>query len=507
MSVLDFGRFHPPMYYWPSEDDLSLLETKLNSLDICNKLHDELFKYLNGKWTVVLCEGDLRIRDTFISRFKMTRKDTSNHCRKINAMMQTHQPLWKEMKKLSILQSKSRFGTQHVSIDLRKEKIEERIFLILDQYVGMTLPVGGPDPFPPGPVGDSPIHDCFLLGLHDLGKKIISKYYGTPRLISVPYRNDLLPWRISTSEVQTLRDSSPWENGLYTGETILHIAIVQEEVEVVRYLLENGIEISSRATGAFFQPRFISSRYTDLSFTQSLVARLAGINGDRGEFATMKQIENVHSGCYYGEYPLSFAASVGNVEICNLLYENCWEQRSSNRSAGERDPIDGTSLEQDEMTRILENRSIAKLNHYKSFIEESEDLLSDDDCTQTTKKEKLFMWKFVNAADSLGNTAMHIAVIHNRKGIIDWLMTKEEGRHGLDLLNNDGFTPLTLAARIGHVEIFHHILDRHMSQIAWTYGRVGRLSKLFLNFRCFHCVVFARFGCYEQTFYRWTRTE
>jgi hypothetical protein len=73
---------------------------------------------------------------------------------------------------------------------------------------------------------------------------------------------------------------------------------------------------------------------------------------------------------------------------------------------------------------------------------------------------------------------MHIAVIHNRKGIIDWLMMKEEGRHGLDLLNNDGFTPLTLAARIGRVEIFQHILYRHMSQIAWTYGRVGLFVQL-----------------------------
>jgi ankyrin repeat protein len=475
MSVLGSAVFHQTatQHCWPSEDDLTLLEANLNSFDICKKLHEELFKYLNGKWTVVLCETDMRIRDTFISRFKMTRKDTSNHCRKINAMMQTNQPLWKQMKKLSALKSQSRFCCDMKSINLRKEKTEEKIFQILDQYYGMTSPDGESDPFPPGPVGDSPIHDCFLLGLHDFGKKIISKYYGTSHLISVPYRNDLLPWRSSTEEIKKC-NSVPLEKGLYTGETILHIAIVQEEVEVVRYLLENGIDISSRAIGAFFQPRFISSRYTDLSFTQSLMVRLAGINLDREEFEAMKQIENVHSGCYYGEYPLSFAVSVGNIEICNLLYDACWERRS----AVERNPIDGfsdePSSERDKMENILENRSIAKLSHYKSFVEENDDLLSDEDCAQITMKEKLVMWRFVNAADSLGNTAMHIAVIHNRKGVIDWLMTKEEGRHSLDLLNNDGFTPLTLAARNGRVEIFHHILYRHMSQIAWTYGRVSR---------------------------------
>jgi ankyrin repeat protein len=518
LSTAGSTAFHQAatQYFWPSDDDLSTLEVNLNSPDISKELHDELFQYTNGKWTVVLSERDLRIRDIHISKFKMTRKDTSNHCRKINAMMQTNQPLWKEMKKLRSLQCKSRFGIEQTSIDSRKEKIKENIFLILDHYVGLNCSDEGSDPFPPGPVGDNPIHDCFLLGLHDLGKQIIARYYGTSHLISVPYRNDLLPWRKTTDEIQQICNSSTqtWENGLYTGETILHIAIVQEEVEVVRYLLENGIEISSRATGVFFQPRFRSSRRTDLSFTQSLVAYIAGINLDREECIAMNQIENVYSGCYYGEYPLSFAASVGNVEICNLLYEYCWKRRSLKPVSG-RDPTDSNSeersttfSEKNEMENIFENRSIAKLNHYNSFMEEDEDVLSDDDCAQITRTEKLMMWKFVNAADNMGNTAMHIAVIHNRKGIIDWLMSKEEGRHGLDLLNNDGFTPLTLAARFGRVEIFHHILYKHMSQIAWTYGRVCCCTAYISHADSpFNTFSLNRCGCFEQTFYRWIRLE
>ena len=58
------------------------------------------------------------------------------------------------------------------------------------------------------------------------------------------------------------------------------------------------------------------------------------------------------------------------------------------------------------------------------------------------------------------------------KAIIDWLMTKDEGKRGLSLLNREGFTPLTLAARVGNVDAFQHILRRHMSQTAWTYGKV-----------------------------------
>ncbi len=82
------------------------------------------------------------------------------------------------------------------------------------------------------------------------------------------------------------------------------------------------------------------------------------------------------------------------------------------------------------------------------------------------------MWRFLNACDTFGNTAMHMAVFHRRKEVVDWLMTTKEGRDNLNILNFDGFTPLTLAARHGYVDIFHHILYTHMSKVAWKYGKV-----------------------------------
>ena len=39
------------------------------------------------------------------------------------------------------------------------------------------------------------------------------------------------------------------------------------------------------------------------------------------KFLPIFKIRNKDSGTYYGEYPLSFAASVGNLAICKLLYE------------------------------------------------------------------------------------------------------------------------------------------------------------------------------------------
>ena len=86
-------------------------------------------------------------------------------------------------------------------------------------------------PFTAGPVGENPIHTCLLLGLKDTGKRIIERFYPTPEQLNVPYANDLAPWRVSTR-------ASDWDDGLYTGQTCLHIAIVQEDAELVEFLLE-----------------------------------------------------------------------------------------------------------------------------------------------------------------------------------------------------------------------------------------------------------------------------
>ena len=43
------------------------------------------------------------------------------------------------------------------------------------------------------------------------------------------------------------------DGGLFTGETLLHIAIVQHDIDMVKYLLEAGADLDSRALGVFFQ--------------------------------------------------------------------------------------------------------------------------------------------------------------------------------------------------------------------------------------------------------------
>ncbi len=315
--------------------------------------------------------------------------------------------------------------------------------------------------FKPGPVGESPVHDCFLLGLTDIGMEIIDLYYANSSSINVAYKNDLRPLQKDEAENsdRTNQDSSEEEReyGLYTGETLLHIAIVKEDVEMVVYLLQQGIEVSSRATGVFFQPKWIRPHVKDLTLWQRFLSWIAGVDLNLEKFTGVSQEKNDYSACYYGEYPLSFAASVGSVEICKLLFlhiKNTEALCDSNtvQRAGKHSYPNNIKEAMDKFCRLGKSQTFSK--HNKHWNSNSNQLLSE----------------FVNAVDYFGNTALHMAVLHRKMDVIDWLMTTEVA--SLEILNYDGFTPLTYAARLGYVDIYNHILFKHLSRTGWTYGKV-----------------------------------
>jgi ankyrin repeat protein len=246
------------------------------------------------------------------------------------------------------------------------------------------------------------VHICFLLGLKDLGMELVQKHYNTEDLINIPYADDLEPME------KKLVDRKAFDRGLYTGETILHIAIVTCDDLAVRFLLERGASLYARALGVFFMPQWIPALKKQ-SFFQKARAYLLSFTSSE-----VNKNHNEYSQCPYGEYPLSFAASIGKVDICKLIYHH------------------------------------AQLNK----------------CTS-----------IVRAEDSFGNTAMHMAVLHKRQHVVDWLMTIEEGKGCLEHPNKDGLTPLTLAARNGHVDMYNHLLYTHLSRVAWVFGEVPALPR------------------------------
>lgn len=50
-----------------------------------------------------------------------------------------------------------------------------------------------------GPVGDLPMHACFLLGLKDVGLRVIKEFHDTAEKISLEYIDDTLAWQVKHS--------------------------------------------------------------------------------------------------------------------------------------------------------------------------------------------------------------------------------------------------------------------------------------------------------------------
>ena len=127
-----------------------------------------------------------------------------------------------------------------------------------------------------GAISETPIHLLFLNGTKKhiaIAEALLEKY---PELAVDSY-----------------------EDGEYYGETCLHLAIIQNNVKAVQILLETGYtDVHARARGKFFVP----------------------VDINRGD---LKLRKNDFDGfAYYGEYPLSFAASIGNQKIYDLLIQN-----------------------------------------------------------------------------------------------------------------------------------------------------------------------------------------
>mmetsp|Transcript_31859 Transcript_31859/g.80202 ORF Transcript_31859/g.80202 Transcript_31859/m.80202 type:complete len:433 (-) Transcript_31859:26-1324(-) len=284
-----------------------------------------------------------------------------------------------------------------------------------------------------GPMGEAPLHTLFLLSyttsipnqaaIHELCKEFVRTFYFKQK-ISMQYRNNLrffidqeLLFNASVQEDFRPQTSDQGNkvipgrfNGTYTGETVLHIAIVNRDTEMAKWLIDRDAKIDAVANGDFFYPSIIRrprfqalgrdipwkwkmlAHIQDRKLPQEPVMRVW--RNEASAFCSKGSTD--HHLCYFGEVPLSFAASMGCVDICEMLWK-------------------------------------------KSHNEE-------------TNKES-YNAKFLNYQDSFGNSAMHMAVFHRRKEVFDWLI-QHNGKDSLEELNHDGLTPFTLAARLGHVDMY-----------------------------------------------------
>ncbi|KAG8202146.1 hypothetical protein JTE90_010505 [Oedothorax gibbosus] len=212
-----------------------------------------------------------------------------------------------------------------------------------------------------GSVGETVLHLCLLVStpIHtELAKRLLKLY---PKLANDIYQCDE-----------------------YYGENVLHMAIVNEDPVMTKFLLDNGANYNERAIGSFFGPEDQKNSRND---------NLAH------EWVDVPLKTDYKGYVYWGEYPLPFAACLGQEECYRLLL------------AKGADP---------------------------------------------------------DLQDTNGNTVLHILVIQNKLEIFD--MVYECGA-SLDIKNNQGLTPLTLAAKLAMKDIYFHILTLQR-EIYWELGNI-----------------------------------
>ncbi|XP_043509612.1 transient receptor potential cation channel subfamily V member 5 isoform X1 [Frieseomelitta varia] len=132
-----------------------------------------------------------------------------------------------------------------------------------------------------GAVGETILHLCMLhaTAIHiDLAKRLLRFY---PKLINDVYISDE-----------------------YYGESALHIAIVNEDPALVKFLLDSGADVHERCVGNFMCPEDQKASRSD-----SL----------DHEWVCVTPETNYNGYVYWGEYPLSFAACLGQEECYRLI--------------------------------------------------------------------------------------------------------------------------------------------------------------------------------------------
>jgi len=234
----------------------------------------------------------------------------------------------------------------------------------------------------PGPAGELPLHNCMLLRQSTLAKQLIDEMF-TPSIdnfdtslrdVNIPYVSDLDAWK----QMDFLHPLNPYDDGgLFTGETVLHIAVVQEDEDMVQWLIEKkGASVAAKAVGSFFKPRELVRGKKESVVT--VLGRKVAVERSQGH---QRILHNKESQCDFGEYPFSFAASLGAVKIMALMKSVVMKMA-------------------DNSTEYLK---LVKQYPHKMRVPAANMSPADH-----------LAYLLINAPDTEGNTALHMAVLHNQ---------------------------------------------------------------------------------------------
>eukprot|EP00079_Xenopus_tropicalis_P026728 XP_012820641.1 PREDICTED: transient receptor potential cation channel subfamily V member 4-like [Xenopus tropicalis] len=236
-------------------------------------------------------------------------------------------------------------------------------------------------------------------------------------------KNDTIPILINIAEeTDDLEEfiNLPFIDEDYYGQTALHIAIERRCKHYVELLVQKGADVHAQAKGHFFQPK------------------------DEGGYF------------YFGELPLSLAACTNQPEIVKYLTENSHNKADLCR----QDSRGNTVLHA--LVTIADNSP-----ENTKFVTEMYDLL-------IIKYAKLCAKRAIPNNNSMPS----LMTAANPEKIEE----KQEVESLEAILNKEDMTPLMMAAKLGNIGVFQHIIQlemkdeeaRHLSRKFrdWKYGPV-----------------------------------
>ena len=219
----------------------------------------------------------------------------------------------------------------------------------------------------------------------------------------------------------------------------MHIALQASDAQTVDWLLHHGARIDARADGLFFQPM-----------------RIAVLPDNNSTWWWQDKVEeNKRAGCYYGGFPLSFAASTGDVQVAQdiITFATCQIEASLHSSSPFAAWLDAQVLH---LTHNSEE--------FNEQFPEGEEANGGGHGTQLSKRR---LAGLINAQDPHGNTALHMACEHKRPDMVNFLI-RSSAMPSLSLMNADERTPLTLSLR--EPAIFKLLLKEAFCETVWEYG-------------------------------------
>uniref|UniRef100_A0A7S4L2Q6 Ion transport domain-containing protein n=1 Tax=Guillardia theta TaxID=55529 RepID=A0A7S4L2Q6_GUITH len=497
-----------------------------------------------------------RKQETLTSIITSRRLSDVSSIRSLHTKLQVETDLWKFFSDLSKAKELSSVQLDDW-VETNLTSLKQRI----NDHTTFGIPIG--------PMGDSVVHIAFLLAYTSednvrsmlrLATKLLEANWFSEKQVLLGYESEFQRWQKDGKFAAT--------RGLYTGETILHICIANEDKETVEWLLEryatappkrtskpsnevaqsegkeakgedgeakgqgeeakgqvkssrtqacfggvcgmvkwilypkpssdhnkskvteSDLILHRRAIGDFFLPSLIKTD-VDVSRLGLLRAYLTDepIGTDRKPVALSKLEDNKDSSTgshkYWGQYPLSFAASTGNEDVCKAILDFVYSQLVSHKES-KCDCLQTLDGWQGICLMLKHVLAPEWLNEAQINAQDLKSIL--------------------HAADEFGNTALHIATLHGHHEVISCLIeaekridnilrdmtggdgsktsrssmgeaeeeAEEEAETLLTMLNKDGYTPLTLAARHGDVDTFYFILERYMKTILWAFGSKQR---------------------------------